>query len=122
MVVLVEEREEEIKSLHSDLQQKDGDIAGLRSELRAEQQKLKEKEQERRDLEETVDVLRKELDKTQQARKDASIKATALEQQKSQLELKLKQKEDELNKHSAMIAMIHSLSSGKMKNDSNVSL
>uniref|UniRef100_A0A3B3ZN91 CIP2A N-terminal domain-containing protein n=1 Tax=Periophthalmus magnuspinnatus TaxID=409849 RepID=A0A3B3ZN91_9GOBI len=74
MVVLVEEREEEIKSLHSDLQQKDGDIAGLRSELRAEQQKLKEKEQERRDLEETVDVLRKELDKTQQARKDASIK------------------------------------------------
>uniref|UniRef100_A0A8C6SUI8 Cell proliferation regulating inhibitor of protein phosphatase 2A n=1 Tax=Neogobius melanostomus TaxID=47308 RepID=A0A8C6SUI8_9GOBI len=112
MAALVEERDEEIKSLHSDLQQKDSDI-GLR---------LKEKEQERRDLEETVDVLRKELDKTQQARKDASIKASSLEQQRSQLELKLKQKEDELNKHSSMIAMIHSLSSGKMKNDSNVSL
>ncbi|XP_072306684.1 protein CIP2A [Eucyclogobius newberryi] len=121
-VALVEERDEEIKSLHLNLQQKDSDIAGLRSELRAEEQKLKEKEQERRDLEETVDVLRKELDKTQQARKDASIKVSTLEQQKSQLEVKLKQKEDELNKHSSMIAMIHSLSSGKMKNESNVSL
>ena len=35
---------------------------------------MKEKDQERRDLEDTVDVLRKELNKTEQARKDASIK------------------------------------------------
>lgn len=35
---------------------------------------MREKDQERRDLEETVDVLRKELNKTEQARKDASIK------------------------------------------------
>lgn len=48
--------------------------SGLRSELRAEEEKGKEKDQERRDLEETVDVLRKELNKTEQARKDASIK------------------------------------------------
>lgn len=48
--------------------------SGLRGELRAEEEKLKEKEGERKDLEETVDLLRKELNKTEQARKDASIK------------------------------------------------
>lgn len=47
---------------------------GLRGELRAEEEKLKEKERERKDLEETVELLRKELNKTEQARKDASIK------------------------------------------------
>ena len=50
------------------------------------------------------------------------LQASSLELQKSQLETKLKQKEDELNKHSAMISMIHSLSSGKMKCDVNLSL
>lgn len=44
------------------------------SALRAEEEKLKKKDEERRELEETVDVLRKELNKTEQARKDASIK------------------------------------------------
>ncbi|XP_037613613.1 protein CIP2A [Sebastes umbrosus] len=120
---VLKEREEEIRSLRSDLQQKNSDIAGLRGELRAEEEKLKEKDQERRDLEETVDVLRKELNKTEQARKDVSIKASSLELQKSQLETKLKQREDELSKHSSMIAMIHSLSSGNVKkNDVNLSL
>lgn len=35
---------------------------------------MKEKEQERKDLEETVDLLRKELNKMEEARKEASIK------------------------------------------------
>lgn len=105
MVSVLEEREQEIGSLQSDLQQKNSDItgwcdistswlththihkkipsiqfccacfqSGLRCELRAEEEKLKEKDQERRDLEEMVDVLRTELNKTEQARKDASIK------------------------------------------------
>ncbi|KAK5849792.1 hypothetical protein PBY51_014098 [Eleginops maclovinus] len=122
MASVLEEREQEIRSLRADLQQKNSDITGLRGELRAEEEKLKEKDHEQRDLEETVDVLRKELNKTEQARKDASIKASSLEMQKSVLETKLKQREDELSKHSSMIAMIHSLSSGKQKNDVNLSL
>ncbi|XP_034061924.1 LOW QUALITY PROTEIN: protein CIP2A [Gymnodraco acuticeps] len=122
MASVLEEREQEIRSLRADLQQKNSDITGLRDVLRAEEEKMKEKDQERRDLEETVDVLRKELNKTEQARKDASIKASSLEMQKSTLATKLKQKEDELNKHSSMIAMIHSLSGAKQKNDVNLSL
>lgn len=48
--------------------------SGLRGELQAEEEKVKEKDQEKRDLEEMVDVLREELNKTEQARKDLSIK------------------------------------------------
>ncbi|RVE59144.1 hypothetical protein OJAV_G00201030 [Oryzias javanicus] len=119
---VLQEREEEIKDLISEIQKRNDNIAGLRVNLQAEEEKVKEKETERRNLEETLDMLRKELNKTEQARKDASIKASSLELQKSQLESKLKLKEEELNKHSAMIAMIHSLSSGKMKSDVNLSL
>nr|XP_020474522.1 protein CIP2A [Monopterus albus]XP_020474523.1 protein CIP2A [Monopterus albus]XP_020474524.1 protein CIP2A [Monopterus albus] len=122
MASVLEQTKEEVGSLRSDVQQKNSEIADLRDDLRAEEEKVKEKDQKNRDLEETVDVLRKELNKTEQARKSASIKVSSLELQKSQLETKLKQKEEELNKLSAMIGMIHSLSSGKCKNDVNLSL
>ena len=49
-------------------------LLGLHAELRSKEEELKLEEQKRRDLEETVDLLRKELSKTEQARKDASIK------------------------------------------------
>lgn len=48
--------------------------AGLRGELRAEEEKVAAREQEQRELEESLDVVRTELSRTEQARKDASIK------------------------------------------------
>uniref|UniRef100_A0A8C7D2J1 Cellular inhibitor of PP2A n=1 Tax=Oncorhynchus kisutch TaxID=8019 RepID=A0A8C7D2J1_ONCKI len=113
----LKERQEQMKSFQSELQQRNCDITG-----QFELNQLPAKEKEREELEETVDILRKELNKTELARKDASIRASSLELQKAQVEAKLQKKEDELNKHSSMIAMIHSLSSGKQKSDVNLSL
>uniref|UniRef100_A0A8C7D2D4 Cellular inhibitor of PP2A n=1 Tax=Oncorhynchus kisutch TaxID=8019 RepID=A0A8C7D2D4_ONCKI len=118
----LKERQEQMKSFQSELQQRNCDITGLRGELRGQEERGRAKEKEREELEETVDILRKELNKTELARKDASIRASSLELQKAQVEAKLQKKEDELNKHSSMIAMIHSLSSGKQKSDVNLSL
>lgn len=46
----------------------------MRAELRAEIEKVAAREQEQRELEESLDVVRTELSRTEQARKDASIK------------------------------------------------
>lgn len=47
---------------------------GVRAQLRAEEEKVAAREQEQRELEESLDVVRTELSRTEQARKDASIK------------------------------------------------
>ncbi|XP_053467729.1 protein CIP2A isoform X2 [Ictalurus furcatus] len=111
----LQHKEGKISTMEAAMQEKHHTIADLQAEVRKQEEQAGE-------LEENVNMLRKELAKTEQARKDASIKASSLELQRSQLESKLQKKEEELNKHTQMIAMIHSLSSGKLKSDATANL
>lgn len=53
-------------------------LKGLQQKIKVQEEKLKAKQKEKIDMEDKMDILRKDLSKTEQARKELSIKVSYL--------------------------------------------
>uniref|UniRef100_UPI00358EA674 protein CIP2A n=1 Tax=Myxine glutinosa TaxID=7769 RepID=UPI00358EA674 len=126
---LLREMEKQCQDLQKQLQAKEECMKDLLQTIMERDEQLTALEKERERSEETANAVRADLTRTEQARKELSIKASSLELQKSTRERELKQLEErlreveerereareEIQKNAQMIAMIHSLSSGKLQ-------
>uniref|UniRef100_A0A8C4R2J0 Cell proliferation regulating inhibitor of protein phosphatase 2A n=1 Tax=Eptatretus burgeri TaxID=7764 RepID=A0A8C4R2J0_EPTBU len=126
---LLREMEKQCQDLQKQLQAKEERVSDLLQTIKERDGQLAALEKERERSEETANAVRADLTRTEQARKELSIKTSSLELQKSAREREMKQLEErlreveererearqEIQKNAQMIAMIHSLSSGKLQ-------
>ncbi|KAG9332380.1 hypothetical protein JZ751_014976 [Albula glossodonta] len=74
----LEEKKEQVEKLDADLREREREIKGLQQERRQLEEHSRQRDREMEDRGNTIEALRKELSKAEQARKEASIKTQIL--------------------------------------------
>ncbi|XP_061176571.1 protein CIP2A homolog isoform X2 [Saccostrea echinata] len=119
--------QEERKNLSKHLKEKEGKLQELTKNYTKLESKYEKTEKERTELEIGLDNLRDTVNKTEQAKKQLQQKVSALELVCKQHEADLLSKDEQikdlrtnLEKHTQIAALIHSLSSGKSESGASV--